>query len=366
MRKMLNSFEVSTFVFYMMRCSFVGITINNLILMAKQDSYLSVILGFIIGFIPLLLYLYLMNYKKDYNINDLIELFFGKKLGRFINILICIFLLYLSTVIFWNLTNLITSQYLSRTPALAIGVMFIIPTIYLLCKGIGVIGKCSVIFFYMSIILVLLPVIGLQFQVQLENMLPFLEHGLTPVLDGGLQFTTNSVLVLFLLLSIPKEMIQDDKNFNKRIIMMYCVTSIILFSLIFLIITVFGVRLATIYQYPEFHLLKRVSIIGFIERIESTLAIQWIFDIFMTNIFTLYFVSHYFIKTFQLKEKWKRNLLITSLSMFVLIVSNYIFNNNTEGSLFFKNIFPSILSIIFFGIPLLILIMTRFKKNKSY
>lgn len=366
MRKMLNSFEVSTFVFYIMRCSFVGITINNLILMAKQDSYISVILGFLLGFIPLFLYLYLMNYKKDYNINDLIELFFGKKFGRIINILICIFLLYLSTVIFWNLTNLITSQYLSRTPALAIGVMFIIPTIYLLCKGIGVIGKCSVIFFYFSILLALLPIIGLQFQVRLENIMPFLEHGITPVVNGGLQFITNSVLVLFLLLSIPKEMIQDDKKFNKRIIMMYCVTSIILFSLVFLIITVFGVRLATLYQYPEFHLLKRVSIIGFIQRIESTLAIQWIFDIFMTNIFTLYFISHYFVKTFQLKEKWKRNLFISSLSIFVLIVSNYIFNNNTVGTIFFKNTFPTILSIIFFGLPLLILIMTRFKKNKSF
>lgn len=366
MRKMLSSFEVSTFVFYMMRCSFVGITINNLILIAKQDSYLSVIIGFIIGFIPLLLYLYLINYKKDYNINDLIEHFFGKKIGKLINILLCLFLLYLSTIMFWNLTNLITSQYLSRTPAFAIGIMFIIPTIYLLSKGIGVIGKCSVIFFYMSMIFTILPIIGLQFQIQLENVMPFLEHGIRPAIDGGLQFTTNSVLILFLLLSIPKEMVQDDKKFNRRIIAMYCVTSLILFLQVFLVITVFGVRLATLYQYPEFHLLKRVSIIGFIQRIESTLAIQWIFDIFMANIFTLYFVSHYFTKTFKLKEKWKRNMLTTGISILILFVSNYIFKNNTIGSVFLKNMFPTILGIIFFGLPLIILIITRFKKNKSY
>ncbi|MCI8445178.1 MAG: endospore germination permease [Bacilli bacterium] len=366
MRKMLNSFEVSTFVFYIMRCSFVGITINNLILVAKQDGYISIILGFIIGFIPLLLYLYLMNYKKQYNINDLIELCFGKTIGRFINLALCCFLLYLSTVIFWNLTNLITSQYLSRTPAMAIGIMFIVPTIYLLSKGIGIIGKCSVIFFYFSLILVILPILGLQFQVHLDNIMPIFEHGIMPILDGSYQYIANSVLVLFLLLSIPKEMIQDDHKFNKRIITMYCVTSVILFSILFLTITVFGARLATLYQYPEFHLLKRVSIIGFIQRIESTLSIQWIFDIFMTNILTLYFVCHYLTKTFRLQQKWKRNTLITCLSILVLISSNYVFTNNTIGTLFFKNTFPTVLYGVLLSLPLLVAIISKFKKNKSF
>lgn len=244
--------------------------------------------------------------------------------------------------------------------------MFIIPTIYLLSKGIGVIGKCSVIFFYFSLILIALPIFSLQFQVHLDNAMPIFEHGIMPILDGSYQYISNSVLVLFLLLSIPKDMIQDDSKFNKRIIIMYFVTSVILFSILFLTITVFGVRLATLYQYPEFHLLKRVSIIGFIQRIESTLSIQWIFDIFMTNIFTLYFVCHYLVKTFKLQQKWKRNTLIAALSIFILIASNYVFTNNTTGTVFFKNTFPTVLYGVFLGIPLLVLIITRFKKNKSF
>ena len=48
------------------------------------------------------------------------------------------------------------------------------------------------------------------------------------------------------------------------------------FAIPFLVMSVFGVELATLYQYPEFQILRRVSLGGFIERVESTLSIQWI------------------------------------------------------------------------------------------
>lgn len=354
MKKVLNSFEVSTFAFYIMRCSFVGITINNLILVAKQDSYMSIIVGFIFGFIPLLLYLFLMNFKKEYTFPQLVEHLFGKISGRIINILLLIFVLCFSIIIYWNLTNLINSQYLSKTPAFVIGFVFIIPTIYLLTKGLHVISKSSVIFFYLAVILFLIPFIGLIFQVNIGNIFPTLSNGAEPIINGSYQYIANNVLPLFLLLAIPKEMIKDDKRFNKRIIIIYCFGCFILFSILFLTITVFGVKLSTIYQYPEFHLLKRVSIVGFIQRIESTLSIQWILDLFIANILTLYFFTSTIIKLYKIESHKGKDAIIVITSIFVLITSNYIFKNNTIGSAFLKDVFPTITYIFFLILPAIV------------
>ena len=44
------------------------------------------------------------------------------------------------------------------------------------------------------------------------------------------------------------------------------------------------------YQYPEFQILKHVSIIGISSRIDSILFIQWIFDILIFVIVGLYYI----------------------------------------------------------------------------
>lgn len=365
MKKLLSSLEICTFSYFIMRCAFVGITINNLILIAKQDSYISIIFGFILGFIPLLLFLYIMDYRKNYNFPELITHLFGKVIGKGINILLCIFMMSLSIIIFWNLTNLINSQYLSKTPAIVVGTVFFFPTIYLLFKGPSVIGKSSVILFYFSIILCVLPFIGLIFQINIGNIFPILDEGLIPVLKGTHQYLANNILPIFLIMSFPKDMIHDQKKFNKRIIITYCIVGFILFSTFFLTLSIFGVKLATLYQYPEFHLLKRVSIIGFIQRIESTLSIQWIFDLFMTNLFTLYFLHTSIENIFHITKTNMKNLIIFILTFFTLIVSNYVFNNNTIGTIFLKNIFPSFLTIFFFLLPIIVFIRILMDKQKN-
>lgn len=365
MKRVLNSFEVSTFAFYLMRCSFVGVTINNLILVAKQNSYISIIIGFIIGFIPLLILLYLMNVKKDFSFPQLVEYHFGNFSGRIINIAILIFVLFLSIIIYWNLTNLINSQYLSLTPALMIGLVFLVPTIYLLSKGIIVIAKSSVIFFYIAIILFFIPFLGLIFQIDISNLLPFFNDGINPILDGSYQYIANNVLPLFLLMSIPKNMIKDDKSFNKRVIWIYCFVCFALFSILFLTITVFGVKLSVIYQYPEFHLLKHVSLIGFIQRIESTLSIQWILDLFMANLLALYYFTETVNNIFNVKSDKIKKIIIYTTSTFILIASNYVFANNTIGSDFLKNTLPTLLYIFFLAIPILILLKVVTSKKQD-
>lgn len=364
MKKLLNTLEIGSFMFYIMRCSFIGITINNLIYIANQDSYLSIILGFIIGFIPLFLYYYLFNYNPNINIIELIEKLLGRNLGKLINLLMSIFVLFFSTIIYWNFTTFITSQYLSNTPSMAISILFVFPTIYLLSKGIFVIARSSVIMFYICIILTLLPFIGLFFQVNFDNFLPFFYNGPIPILKGSFIYISNNILPIFLLLIIPKKMIRNDDKLINRLLFIYIITSIILFILFFITLGIFGVKLAKIFQYPEFHLLKRVSLFGFIQRIESTLSIQWILDLFMSNILALYYFLESTKITFHIKNERTYQILLVISSIFVMISSNFIFSNNTVGSSFLMYRFSFLIYLFFFLIPFFLVIIAHIKRKK--
>lgn len=365
MKKMLSSLEVGTFLFYIMRCFFIGITINNVIYIANQDSYLSIIIGFILGFIPLFLFYYLSKYNDTLNIVQLIEKLLGKTWGKLINIILSIFVLFLSIIIYWNFTTFITSQYLTNTPPLAVGIVFLVPTIYLLSKGLLVIAKSSVIMFYICIILSILPLIGLFFQVNLNHFLPFLNHGFPPILKGTFFYLSNNILPIFLLLIIPRNMIHDQKKLPKKLLLFYIVTTILLFLLFFLTLGIFDVNLSKMFHYPEFHLLKRVSLFGFIQRIEGTLSIQWILDLFMSNILTLYYFLESTKITFRLKRQKTYQIMIILASIFVTLASNSIFNNNTIGTTFLMYQFPFLIYCFFFILPFFLVLIAHYKKHSK-
>ncbi len=362
--KIINTFEISSLIYFIMRYSLVGITINNLILLSKQDSYISLIIGFVLGFIPIKLYMYIMDYNIGLNFPELIKSKFNKFTANIINTIFIIFIFIFSVTIFWNLTNLINSQYLSLTPKLFIGIVFLLPTVYLLLKDIPVIAKSVVIFFYISLILTIIPFLGLISEVELNNFLPLLNNPISNILNGSYQYLTFNVIPLFLLTIIPKDSVKDYKRLNKRFYKCYLLFSIITFSFLFLTIGIFGEKLAQLYQYPEFHLLKHVSIAGFFQRLESTLSIQWIFDIFTINLLCIYYILTTINCTFNIKKDKFKTYLVYIIPLASLIISLYIFPNNTSGNKFFLETFSTLLFIFMFAIPLIIIFIIKFKDLK--
>ena len=171
------------------------------------------------------------------------------------------------------------------------------------------------------------------------------------------------VFQLILLLSIPKNNILNNKKFAKSILITYFLVYIIAALVIFIIISVLGSNLALIYQYPEFHVLKRISFGGFIERVESTLSLRWIFYMFTIVVFGLYFIKNYISVTFNIKDKVKIKIIISFISLVILMLSNWIFKNNTEGNYVLLNVLPIILYSTIFLTIIAMLIKTKTKKN---
>ena len=324
--KKITNLEVGSIIYFLMHAYFIGITFNSIITILKQDSYLGIILGSIIGLIPLLIYLYIFNYEPSLNLNEKNIKLFGKYIGNIINIIISIFTLLIITISFSNLVTIIHSDYLSKTPIILVIITFLIPIYYSVYTGLKSICRASLIFLYITIILVIISNLGLLIQIDINNFKPFFYNN-NNLFNGSIYFVIYNITPLYLINIIPKNDIVNNNKTNKYIIIFYLLSILSLLAVTLNIIGIFGIKLTSLYQYPEFQILKHVSIIGISSRIDSILFIQWIFDILIFVIIGLYYV----VSTSQSILHEKNNIFLTIYCILILsltlIVPNDLFIN---------------------------------------
>lgn len=357
----ITCLEYGILIYFIIRSMSLGISIDSYIHIGGVDGYLSPLIGMIIGLIPLYIFIKLLNFQPDLNIFEKIDYLFGKKIGKILTIIILITITLLVNVIFWNLLNFISSQYLYRTSSLYVALIFGICFIYTCTKKINILTRTANILFYISIIIFFTCAIDLANNSKLSNLQPFLEYGIKNPLLSGLAHVTYSILPLYILLLIPKNQIKNNSNLNKYIFIFYLSANIGKFVVIFYVLSVFGIDLATIYEFPDFVLLRRIATTGFFQRFESILATQWIFDLFIMISLCFIFIKKAFKHVVKIKNE---NIFI---SIFIIIIcfisSNHIFKNNTIGDDFMLYKFPFIMFIMLFILPLLVFIKIFSKKN---
>ena len=87
--KKISTFEYHTLIWFLIRACFTELTLTSIIYYVKEDSWISIIFGIIIGLIPFLIYEYLKQKFPNDNIISLNNKLWPK-LGKIINVLIFI------------------------------------------------------------------------------------------------------------------------------------------------------------------------------------------------------------------------------------------------------------------------------------
>ena len=357
--KKITNLEIGTLVFFLIHAPFIGITFNSLIHTLKQDSYLGIILGSIIGIILLLIYIYIFNYEPNLNLNEKNIKLFGKLFGTIINIIILIFTLLIISITFSNLVTIIKSDYLSKTPMILIIITFIIPIYYAVNTGLKSICRTSLIFFYTTIFLIVLSNLGLLIQIDINNFKPFFYNN-NDIINGSIYFVLYNITPLYLINIIPKNSIMHNNKATKYIILFYILSIISLLCINLNIIGILGYKLSLIFKYPEFQILKHVSIIGISSRVDSILFIQWIFEILIFVILGLYHI----VNTSHSLIKEKNNIFLTIYCIIIISLTLIVPNDLFLYILSYKALPPIIIIFIILVFILMYLNITFIGKVK--
>lgn len=360
MNSTIRNLEVNILMIFIMFSSIIGIALNAYITTCYNDAWFAPLIGMFIGIIPVLINLYIINYKTNLDINEKNNLLFGK-FGKILNLLLASCILFNAMVDYYNLTNFVSSEYLYNTPQVFISLIFSIPILYLFIKDIRVICRVGNILFFMAMVVYFISLFGLIYQVKLDNLMPVLRHGIEPTIIGSLKHISYIVLPTFILTIIPKDYVRNNKQFNKRFIITYIVGSILTLIVTFVVMGVFGIELSILYQYPIFNILKRISFIEIFARVESLLAIEWIFYIFLSIVLCYYYLRKTIENTFNIKNK----LFYLVLIFILLYISPRIFYNSTIALSFVQNIYPIINGLFLFIIPVIIAIRIKLKRKET-
>lgn len=361
MKSQIKNLEINVLMWFIMCAGVMGIAFNGYIQIAKNDAWIAPIIGMIVGVIPLWIFIKIMNHKDENNINDTLKECFGN-FGKVISILIALFVAFFVMINFYNLNNFISSEYLYSTPKFFISIMFGIPIIYALLHEFHIISRSIMILGYIAMFLFLAGLIGLAFQTDPHNVMPVLYHGFFPPFKAGIYDVCYTVLPLFLLTIIPKKHIRNNKNFNKRVYITYFLSSICICIMTYVVLASFGIELSLLYQYPMYNILKRITLLSIFDRIESIIAIMWILFIYVACVMGCYYIKKTFFQVFNVDENKFTKGIIFTIIIVILFLGISIFPNSTFVNNMLLNIYPILLAISFFGIPLFILITIKLKK----
>lgn len=355
----LDNFDVGTLNYFITRAFLTGYLFHSLLKLIKQDSWMMPLFGFIVGIIFICLIIYIFNYKPELNFPEKLITLFNKKIGTILIIIFCLFTFFMCSLTYLNINNFIHGQFLSKTPILAIAIMLMIAIFYLLTKGLNTISKTGNILFYIAMILFFISFLGLFPFFQIDNLKPIFNSSANNYLEALDCFYAFNIVPIIFLTIIPKNKINNPK-LKKTLFLSFLLSCITMFSVMFATISSFGYELASLYKYPEFHVLKNISLIGLEARIESILIIQCIFDFFIFIVLTIYFIANSINSLIKFKNI---NILYIILCSILLFVANYFSKYNVYlGDFALNYVHPG---ITIFSIIFILIICIKIKLTKK-
>lgn len=360
-KRKITNFEIASLNYFVTRAFLVGMTFNALINVTKRDSWIIPLISIPFDIIFILIINKIINYEPDLNIVQKITKLFGKIIGSIILIFICIFLLMMGTLNYLTLNNFIQSQFLTRTPMIAITILFMITIFYILCKGITVISRTSNILFYINVLLFVISFSGLISSFELENLKPIFMSSTKDYLSGINSYYAFHIAPMFLLTMIPKNKVINPK-IKKTLIISTIFSSITMFAVIFATLSTLGYELAALYEYPEFHVLKQATLVGASSRIESILVIQLIFDIFIYCTLIIYLMGNGIKEIIKVK---KIKIIYFVCCSLLVITTTFAAKYNIYIDNLMVNIIPIISTIFTFFVTLLIYFKVKLNTKKN-
>lgn len=255
----MKKYEQICLSFILSKALFFGIAISYIIGNAKNDSWLAIILGYLIGY-------YILNKfltKKIYNIYQ----------NNISKIIMMPFLIFVFSIIILTFTLQTSNFYLANTPPLIIAIVLILTINYGFKHGFDTLVRYTDILIIISLIFLFVGFIGDFCNFDINNFLPlqsFINYDFfKSVIATTLISITPEILLLSYKYDLDKKSILTGYLLGGGIIFLECIATI----------GVLGITLSSLYRYPVYIAFKKIKFNIFLERIENVLAAIWLIDL---------------------------------------------------------------------------------------
>ena len=326
---------------------------------AKQDSWISVLVaGAFIQVIIIFLYLLVKRFP-NFTIYEFSSKIIGNLFGKLISFTYIIYFLSTAILITVLFTNVLKLWVFTTTPRWVLYLIGISIAIYLAKENINVISR----FFTLSgvILLMLIAIISVKYggYTDFRFLFPIANHGITPILQGAqkvlISFGGFEALLVYFSFVKP----EDKKNILKALLLGNSFIIFLYTYLVFTSLVVFSPQeLATI-KHPVLYMLKSLTI-NIVDRLDLLFLSIWSVTFLNTLISYLYLAS-LGVSTIFHKQQHRIPVYYNAILIFIIAL----FFQDQFSIKAFNNIITyfTIITIIF--IPLMLLVITIIRKQKS-
>ncbi|WML39324.1 GerAB/ArcD/ProY family transporter [Neobacillus sp. OS1-2] len=237
---------------------------------AKQDAWISMLLGLAGGLLLFLVYYQLYKYYPTLTLTSYVQKITGKWIGRLLGLLYIIYFIYCSTRVLRDFGELLTTTIYFNTPLIVINALMMLTIIYSIHKGIEVIARVGELFFGVIYMMATAGFLLILFSglIHLEYLQPVLEYGWKPVfitfIRGTITFPFGEMVVFTMLLPY----LNDHKK-----VKLACMGGMILAGINVTItcainVATLGVDLFQRSNFPLLTTIGKIQLANFIERLD--------------------------------------------------------------------------------------------------
>lgn len=254
---------------------------------ANHDGWLSGIIGVLLGLIIVYLFCVVGRLYPEHTLIEKNRLIFGRWLGTMISVVFLVAVLINGSIFVRAIGDFMTTHILKETPIHAVMFLIVACAIFGVRLGVEAFARTSEIFFLWFVLTFLAFFVLLSPQFRFENLLPFLENGLKPVIRGSLAVTAYPFAELVIFLMITPLLDVKDK-LTTAFMRGAIYGGVCLLTVIFLSLVVLGPDLTARDSFPSYSLAKRIHVGEFFQRQEAMMALMWFVSIYFKVVLYLY------------------------------------------------------------------------------
>ncbi|MEW9670622.1 endospore germination permease [Ammoniphilus sp. 3BR4] len=330
-----------------------GITYEH----AKRDMWLSPIWGSLSGFLVVYLVYQLHKLYPHETPIQYMQHILGRIPGKAVGFVYLLFFLYSGGLTLRQYGDFLVGAFLNQTPMLMVMGSLALSSAFAVRAGLEVLARLSDMLIPIFFLLWLLIVLLLVPELEVKNLLPFMEVGIMPSIRGSVAPLSWNMM-FFLISSLLPFLTDRKQGMNWG-----------MFSVVILMLTIVITNLATLllfggttgqFVYPVMSAARYISYAGFLENLETFVMAIWIGGTFIK--LGLY---HYVLvlNTAQWLNLSDYKPIVLPFALLLTLFGLWVTPNLPELAHHFSVYSPFELFTFYILIPVILLLVALFRKR---
>jgi len=358
-RGRISAFQMAVMMYPTILATAVLIVPSVTAKFAKNDMWLSPIWASVIGFLTVYVACKLHQLYPGKTVIQYSEDILGRIPAKAAGFLYVFFYVHTTGIISREYTEFIVGAFLEQTPMIVVTSTMILICSFAVRGGIEVVARATILFVPLFALPVGVMIILLLPELEPRNILPFMEKGVIPSLQGAV--TPQGWFSEFFLISFMLPVLTDPhKGLKWANISVFAVLAVLVITNLFLLF-LFGVNVENS-VFPLMVASRYVSIADFFENLESVVMAVWVVGLF-SKLSVFFYAT--VIGTAQWLELSDYRPIVLPIGLLVVMFSFWDLPNFPKLIEHLGGSIDFLLTTFQLALPMLLLLLAVLRKDKG-